>query len=98
MGDRHVQLKALILLGKERGYLTYSDLNQYLPNDMLDPEQINEIASMIQDMDIAVYDEAPKPETLVVSKLPVGEVGAVLSMHMREAANETTDGDINRDD
>ncbi|MFN3593056.1 MAG: RNA polymerase sigma factor RpoD [Thiobacillaceae bacterium] len=65
--ERRTRLKALILLGKERGYLTYAEINDHLPDDMLDAEQIEGIISMINDMGIQVYDEAPDAETLLMS-------------------------------
>ena len=66
--DRRTRLKALILLGKERGYLTYAEINDHLPDDMLDAEQIEGIISMINDMGIQVYDEAPDAETLLMAE------------------------------
>jgi RNA polymerase primary sigma factor len=62
-----MRLKNLIVLGKERGYLTYAEINDHLPDDMLDVEQIESIISMINDMGIAVYDEAPDAEALLMS-------------------------------
>ena len=64
---RRMRLKNLIVLGKERGYLTYAEINDHLPDDMLDAEQIESIISMINDMGIAVYDEAPDVEALLMS-------------------------------
>ena len=64
---RRTRLKNLIVLGKERGYLTYAEINDHLPDDMLDAEQIENIISMINDMGIQVYDEAPDVETLLMS-------------------------------
>ena len=65
--DRRTRLKNLIVLGKERGYLTYAEINDHLPDDMLDAEQIEGVISMINDMGIQVYDEAPDAETLLMS-------------------------------
>src|SRR6476659_10156236 len=63
---RRTRLKNLIVLGKERGFLTYAEINDHLP-DMLDAEQIENIISMINDMGIQVYDEAPDTEALLMS-------------------------------
>ncbi len=63
---RRTSLKALIMLGKERGYLTYAEINDHLP-DMLEVEQIESIASMINDMGISVCDVAPDAETMIMS-------------------------------
>jgi RNA polymerase primary sigma factor len=67
MEARRMRLKRLIVLGKERGYLTYAEINDHLPDDMLDAEQIEGIISMINDMGISVHDEAPDAETLLMS-------------------------------
>ena len=64
---RRTRLKNLIVLGKERGYLTYAEVNDHLPDDMLDAEQIENVISMINDMGIQVYDVAPDAETLLLS-------------------------------
>ncbi|WP_374338176.1 RNA polymerase sigma factor RpoD [Leeia sp.] len=61
------RLKTLIVLGKERGYLTYAEINDHLPEDMLDAEQIEQIISMINDMGIQVMDEAPDAEQMLMS-------------------------------
>lgn len=64
---RRMRLKKLIMQGKERGYLTYSEINDHLPDDMLDADQIESIISMINDMGISVHDEAPDAEALLMS-------------------------------
>ncbi len=61
------QLKDLIARGKEQGYLTYTEVNDHLPNDIVDPEQIEDIVNMINDMGIAVHEKAPDAESLVLS-------------------------------
>lgn len=65
------QLKELIARGKEQGYLTYTEVNDHLPNDIVDPEQIEDIVNMINDMGIAVHEKAPDPETLSMSETTV---------------------------
>ena len=67
---RRTRLKNLILLGKERGYLTYAEVNDHLPDDMLDAEQIEGIVGMINDMGIQVFDEAPDAEALLMAEAP----------------------------
>ena len=64
---RRNRLKNLIMLGKERNYLTYAEINDHLPDEMLEAEQIETIIGMINDMGILVYDEAPDAETLLMS-------------------------------
>jgi RNA polymerase primary sigma factor len=65
------QLKDLIARGKEQGYLTYTEVNDHLPNDIVDPEQIEDIVNMINDMGIAVHEKAPDVESLVLSETAV---------------------------
>jgi len=65
---RRKRLKSLIVQGKERGYLTYAEINDHLPDDMQDAEQIESIISMINDMGISVHDEAPDVEALLLSE------------------------------
>ncbi|MEE9328166.1 MAG: RNA polymerase sigma factor RpoD [Cocleimonas sp.] len=61
-------LKALILKGKEQGYLTYAEVNDHLPDSIVDPEQIEEIVTTIGDMGIKVYEKAPDEDTLVLAE------------------------------
>ncbi|MCH9005879.1 MAG: RNA polymerase sigma factor RpoD [Proteobacteria bacterium] len=61
------QLRELIARGKEQGYLTYAEVNDHLPNDIVDPEQIEDIVNMINDMGIAVHEKAPDAESLTLS-------------------------------
>jgi RNA polymerase primary sigma factor len=65
--ERQSQLKLLIAKGKEQGYLTYSEVNDHLPSDIVDPEQIEDIVNMINDMGITVYEKAPDAESLILS-------------------------------
>ncbi len=65
---RRTQLKNLIILGKERGFLTYAEINDHLPDEVLDADQIEGVISMINDMGIQVYDEAPDAETLLMNE------------------------------
>ena len=68
--DGRARLKMLIVLGKERGYLTYAEINDHLPDDVQDSEQIDSIIGMINDMGIQVYEEAPDAEVLLMSDAP----------------------------
>jgi len=61
------QIKLLIARGKEQGYLTYAEVNDHLPNDLVEPEQIEDIISMINDMGITVYETAPDADDLLVA-------------------------------
>ena len=92
---RRMRLKTLIVLGKERGYLTYAEINDHLPDDMLDAEQIEGIISMIGDMGISVYDEAPDAETLLMSDAPPAVTDEDV-VEEAEAALSTVDSDFGR--
>jgi RNA polymerase primary sigma factor len=92
---RRSRLKTLIILGKERGYLTYAEINDHLPDDVQNSEQIDGIIGMINDMGIQVYEEAPDAEVLLMSDAPppVTDEDAV---EEAEAALATVDSDFGR--
>jgi len=92
---RRTRLKNLIVLGKERGYLTYAEINDHLPDDMLDAEQIENIISMINDMGIQAYDEAPDAETLLMSD-SAPAVADEDAVEEAEAALSTVDSEFGR--
>ena len=91
---RRTRLKALIILGKERGYLTYGEINDHLP-EMLEAEQIEGVVSMINDMGITVCDEAPDAENQIMSDVaPV--VADEDAVEAAEAALSTVDSEFGR--
>ncbi|GAB5604408.1 RNA polymerase sigma factor RpoD [Sideroxyarcus sp. TK5] len=92
--ERRTRLKALILLGKERGYLTFAEINDHLP-DMLEVEQVEGVVSMINDMGISVCDVAPDSESLVMNEVapPVADDDAAAEA---EAAISTVDSEFGR--
>ncbi len=93
---RRQKLKTLIKQGKERGFLTYSEINDHLPENIVDPEAIDGIIGTFNDMGIAVYEHAPDAETLLLSD----NVATVASDDDAEAAAEaalsTVDSDFGR--
>jgi RNA polymerase primary sigma factor len=91
---RRTRLKALIVLGKERGYLTYAEINDHLP-DMLEVEQIEGVVSMINEMGVSVCDVAPDAETLIMTDVApaVADEDAV---EEAEAALSTVDSEFGR--
>lgn len=93
--ERRTRLKSLIVLGKERGYLTYAEINDHLPDDVQGSEQIDGIIGMINDMGIQVYEEAPDAEVLLMSDAPpaVTDEDAV---EEAEQALATVDSDFGR--
>jgi len=66
--ERQSQLKLLIARGKEQGYLTYAQVNDHLPSEIVDPEQIEDIVNTINDMGIPVYEKAPDSEALLAAE------------------------------
>lgn len=93
---RRQKLKTLIKMGKERGFLTYAEINDHLPENIIDPEAIEGIIGTFSDMGIAVYEQAPDAETLLLSD----NVATVASDDDAEAAAEaalsTVDSDFGR--
>ena len=65
--NQQSQLKDLITKGKEQGFLTYAQVNDHLPDDIVDPEQIEDIINMINDMGISVHEVAPDSDTLILN-------------------------------
>jgi RNA polymerase primary sigma factor len=92
---RRMRLKKLIVQGKERGYLTYAEINDHLPDDMLDAEQIEGIVSMINDMGISVHDEAPDAEALLMSDAASAVTDEDVAEEA-EAALSTVDSEFGR--
>jgi RNA polymerase primary sigma factor len=92
---RRVRLKNLIVLGKERTYLTYAEINDHLPDDMMDAEQIENIIGMINDMGIQVYDEAPDADALLMSDVTPA-VADEVAVEEAEAALSTVDSEFGR--
>ncbi|MDO6617444.1 MULTISPECIES: RNA polymerase sigma factor RpoD [unclassified Shewanella] len=62
------QLKLLLAKGKEQGYLTYAEVNDHLPADMVDSDQIEDIVQMINDMGIRVFEQAPDADDMMMSE------------------------------
>ena len=93
--ERRSRLKSLIVLGKERGYLTYAEINDHLPDDVQNSEQIDGIIGMINDMGIQVYEEAPDAEVLLMSDAPAA-VTDEDAVEEAEQALATVDSDFGR--
>ncbi|SDL27941.1 RNA polymerase, sigma 70 subunit, RpoD [Modicisalibacter muralis] len=70
------RLKELIARGKEQGYLTYAEVNDHLPEDIADPDQVEDIIGMINDMGISVVEQAPDEDTLMMSDHSTDESAA----------------------
>jgi RNA polymerase primary sigma factor len=65
--NQQSQLKDLITKGKDQGFLTYAQVNDHLPDDIVDPEQIEDIINMINDMGISVHEEAPDTDEMILN-------------------------------
>jgi len=89
------RLKELIAKGKEQGYITYAEVNDHLPDDISDPDQIEDIIRMINDMGITVYEAAPDADDLLTSEentadeLAAEEAAAALAAVETEAGRTT---------
>jgi RNA polymerase primary sigma factor len=88
------ELKKLILKGKEQGFLTYREINDHLPEDMHDTDQIENVVNMINDMGILVYDKAPDPDALLLkedSETDEEDTEAALTTAVESEFGRTTD-------
>jgi RNA polymerase primary sigma factor len=92
---RKRRLKSLIVLGKERGYLTYAEINDHLPDELVDAEQIEGVISMIGDMGIQVFDQAPDADTLLMAESPAAAPTEDVEEEA-EAAASTLDSEFGR--
>ncbi|MBL8446972.1 MAG: RNA polymerase sigma factor RpoD, partial [Zoogloeaceae bacterium] len=93
---RRTQLKTLITLGKERGYLTYAEINDHLPDDVVDAEQIESIIATFNNMGIQVFDQAPAPEDLLLSDSAVTTVDEEEAEEEAEQALSSVDSEFGR--
>jgi RNA polymerase primary sigma factor len=94
--QKHSRIKELIARGKEQGYLTYAEVNDHLPEDISDPDQVEDIIQMINDMGIRVYETAPDADTLLMSdgdggadEIAAAEAAAALAAVETEAGRTT---------
>jgi RNA polymerase primary sigma factor len=94
--QRRLRLKTLIALGKERGYLTYAEINDHLPDDIVDAEQIESIISTFNDMGIRVFDEAPASEDLLMGENAPAVVDASEVEEEAEQALSTVESEFGR--
>ncbi len=93
MEKRRQQIKGLINMGKERGFLTYAEINDQLPENIIDPEAIEGIIATFNDMGIAVYERAPDAESLLMTD----NVATVTSDDEVEAAAATALSTVDSD-
>ena len=96
LDTKRTRLKTLIALGKERGYLTYAEINDHLPDDLVDAEQIESIISTFNDMAIQVFDEAPAVEDLLLNESAPAPVDTAEVEEEAEQALSTVDSEFGR--
>lgn len=95
--DSKSRLKELITRGKEQGYLTYAEVNDHLPADITDPEQIEEIIGMINDMGIEVSEDAPEINEFLQSENEAAEDDVVVEEAASAAlAAMSSEGELGR--
>ena len=93
---KRTRLKNLIALGKERGFLTYAEINDHLPDELVDAEQIESIISTFNDMGIQVYDEAPASEDILLNESTPAPVDEQEVEEEAEQALQTVDSEFGR--
>ena len=93
---RRTQLKTLITLGKERGYLTYAEISDHLPDDVADAEQIEDIITTFNSLGIQVYDAAPAAEDLLMTDNVAAPVDEDVAEEEAEQALSTVDAEFGR--
>ncbi|MEJ6516588.1 MAG: RNA polymerase sigma factor RpoD [Pseudomonadales bacterium] len=95
LAQQQSRLKDLISRGREQGYLTYAEVNDHLPDDISDPEQIEDIIGMINDMGIAVHEKAPEADDQMLEGDSTDEVAAeeaaAVLVAVENEAGRTTD-------
>ncbi len=92
--EQQSRLKELIAKGKEQGYLTYAEVNDHLPDGVVEPDQVEDIISMINDMGISVHEVAPDNDTLMLADEPVNTDDDAADE--AAAALATVDGEFGR--
>jgi RNA polymerase primary sigma factor len=93
---RREKLKNLIKLGKERGFLTYAEINDHLPENIVDPEAIDGIIATFVEMGMAIYEQAPDAETLLLSDNVPNVASDEEAEAAAEAALSTVDSEFGR--
>jgi len=94
--ERQRQMRALIALGRERGYLTHADINDHLPDNFTQTAAMETIVSTFSDMGVAVYEQAPDAETLLLSDAAPAAASDEQADEEAEAALSTVDSEFGR--
>ncbi len=93
---RRANLKALLKLGKTRGYLTHGEINDHLPDKLVDPETLEAVVTMLNDLGVAVYEQTPDSETLLLTNQGNNTATEEEAEEEAEAALSTVDSEFGR--
>ncbi|MDD3016990.1 MAG: RNA polymerase sigma factor RpoD [Comamonas sp.] len=96
MNTRRQRLKLLIKLGKTRGYLTHAEINDHLPDKLVDAETLEVVIAMLSDMGVAVYEQTPDAETLLLNNTGQSATTEEEAEEEAEAALSTVDSEFGR--
>ena len=96
MAKRRQRLKALIKLGKTRGYLTHGEISDHLPDKLVDAETLEVVVNMLNDMGVAVYEQTPDAETLLLNNTGPTAATEEEAEEEAEAALSTVDSEFGR--
>ena len=96
LNTRRQRLKALIKLGKTRGYLTNAEISDHLPDKLVDAETLEVVISMLNDMGVAVYEQTPDAETLLLNNTGQSATTEEEAEEEAEAALSTVDSEFGR--
>ena len=96
MAKRRSRLKTLIKLGKTRGYLTHGEISDHLPDKLIDAETLEVVISMLNDMGVAVYEQTPDAETLLLTNTAQTAATEEEAEEAAEAALSTVDSEFGR--
>ena len=96
LNTRRQRLKMLIKLGKTRGYLTHAEINDHLPDKLVDAETLEVVVSMLNDMGVAVYEQTPDAETLLLNNTGQSAATEEEAEEAAEAALSTVDSEFGR--
>ncbi|RZL63546.1 MAG: RNA polymerase sigma factor RpoD [Variovorax sp.] len=96
MAKRRSRLKTLITLGKTRGYLTHGEISDHLPDKLVDAETMEVVVTMLNDMGVAVYEQTPDAETLLLNNTAPTAATVEEAEEEAEAALSTVDSEFGR--
>src|SRR3989338_8343219 len=96
MAKRRARLKALIKLGKTRGYLTHVEINDHLPDKLVDAETLEAVITTLNDLGVAVYEQTPDAEALIITDNAPAGATEEEAEEAAEAALSTVDSEFGR--